>query len=351
MAVIGNTATSLVDLCPGRENPEQTQQLINMMEETHHLFKDMRWKTCNCGSVHKATIVTALPEAHMRRLYKGFKVSKGGRAQITEDTGMAGTMCRIDHKEFELNGSSAGWLTQNISEGTDALANMVARELFYGDRDVNPESINGLCKRMGKCNGKDKLKASYNVMSAMDISTETKAKAVKALTDLTSIYFVGHGDRGFYGLVPKNGHSVVNQKTIGLDGGHLIDDEEGRPYPAIDVILDMDYGCCLHDFRFAARLANISVASLEPGSASFIDLWDKLTRIYYKINKYKGAASWSMYVNSVIFTYLDLQAQKKVMPTLTYQTIDGKEILAYRGIPIKEDEAIVVGEVFVPEDK
>lgn len=350
MAVVGNQATSLVDLCKGRENGDQSVQLINMMEETHELFKDMRWKTCNSGSVHKASIVTKLPEAHMRRLYKGFKVSKGGRAQITEDTGMAGTMCRIDFKEYELEGKSADWLTQNVTEGTDALANMVAEELIYGDRDVNPESINGLCKRMGKCNGTDKLKQSYNVLSAMDISGGNWT-TVKAFEDLTSIYLVGHGDRGFYGLVPQNGHSTVKQTAVGLDGKHMLHDDEGNPYPGIEVMLDMDFGCCLHDFRFAARLANISIAKLDPGATGFIDMWDKLTRVYHRIRKYKGAASWSMYVNAELFTYLDLQAQKKVTPTLTYQTIDGKEILAFRGIPIKEDEAIKIGEDAVPADK
>lgn len=345
MAVLGATATSLVDLCKGRDNPEGTVQLINMMEETHNLFRDMRWKVCNSGATHKATIITKLPEAHMRRLYKGFKVSKGGKAQVTEDTGMVGTSCVIDFKEFELNGKDANWLTQNVRMGTDALANKVARELIYGDRDVDPESINGLSKRMGKCNGANKFKSSYNVLSAMD---PTKAKSKD---DLTSIYLVGHGDAGFCGLVPKNGSSVVHNNTVGLDEKHLVEDEEGNRFPAIEVQLSMDYGCCLHDFRYAARVANISVAALENSATDFIDLWDKLTRIYYRINKYKGSAAWSMYVNSELFTHLDLQAQKKVSPTLTYATIDGKEILSYRGIPIKEDEAIVVGEAFVPEDK
>lgn len=352
MAVtVGSGATSLVDLCKGREGNERDVQLINMMSETHNLFADIRWKVCNSGATHKATIITKLPEAHMRRLYKGFKVSKGGRAQVTEDTGMAGTACVIDYKEFELNGKNADWLTQNVRMGTDALSYKVAHELFYGDRDKNPESINGLCKRMGKCNGTDKLKSSYNVMSAMDISDSTKETAVKKLTDLTSIYFVGHGDMGFYGLVPQGGSSVIHNNTVGLDEKHLVEDDEHNRYPAIEVQLGMDYGCCLNDFRYAARLANISVASLEQGSATYIDLWEKLTRMYYKINKYKGSAAWSIYVNAEIFTYLDLQAQKKVSPTLTYQTIDGKEILSYRGIPIKEDEAIVVGEQFVPADK
>ena len=350
MAILGNTATSLVDLCKERGGGESSVQLINMLGETHSLLQDMRWKTCNMGATHKATIVTKLPEAHMRRLYRGFKVSKGGRAQISEDTGMAGTSFMIDFKEYELNGKSANWLAQNLSEGTEAISYMVAKELFYGDRDVTPESINGLCKRMGKCNGKDKLKSSYNVMSAMDIS-DTKWNTVKELKDLTSIYLVGHGDRGFYGLIPQNGSNVIKQTTSGLDGKTTVDDDEGNPYPAIRIILEMDYGCCLHDWRFGARLANISLASLEQGSSTFIDLWDKLTRLYHRINKYKGAASWSMYVNSELFTYLDLQAQRKVSPTLTYQSLDGKEILSFRGIPIKEDEAISISEAAVPEDK
>lgn len=348
MAIKGSIATNLVDLNSSRPDAETGEVLINMLEETHELLSDLKWRNCNMGAVHKTSIVTALPEAHMRRLYRGFKVSKGGRAQITEDTGMAGTSCLIDYKEYELEGKSANWMAQNSNEGMEALSYLVARELFYGDRDINPESVNGLAKRLGKCNGTDKLSAAYNVISAMDISTTTKANAVAALTDLTSIYAVGHGDRGFFGLVPVNGSSTIKMTTVGEDGKNLEADEAGDKFPAIQVLLEMDFGCCLHDFRFAARLANISVAALEKGATNFIDLWDKLTRLYHKIRKHKKSANWAFYVNSELFTYLDLQAQQKVSPTLTYQTIDGQEILAFRGIPIKEDEAIKVGEAFVP---
>lgn len=349
MATLGNTyGTNLVDLNKHREGAEQGEVLINMLEETHELFKDMTWKTCNSGATHRTSIVTKLPEAHMRRLYRGFKMSKGGRAQISEDTGMAGTSFAIDYKEYELEGKSANWLAQNSSEGTEALSNMIANEMFYGDRDKDPESINGLCKRLGVANGTNKLKASYNVISALS------SKPTGPLpSDFTSIYAVGHGDKGFFGLVPKNGSSVIKQTVVGEDGKHFEDDSEGNKYPALFMTLDMDFGCCLHDFRYAARLCNIPLSQLDPAQegGAQIDLWDKLTRLYHKIRKYKNGARWAFYVNSDLFTYLDLQAQKKVSPTLTYQTIDGKEILAFRGIPIKEDEAIKIGETWVPFEK
>lgn len=292
MAVIGEEATSLVNLCSGKEGGDKAEVLINMMEEKHNLFKDMRWIPCNNGSTHKASIVTVLPEAHMHRLYKGFKVTKG----ITEDTCTVRTSHTITYKGVELNGKSSDWQTLRFDEGAEDLANQITTGLFYGDRDENPESINGLSKRMGKCNGKDKLKSSYNVLSAMDISTTEKANAVKALNDLTSIYIVGHGDRGFCGLVPRDDSAVVHNNIVGLDGEHLVDDD-GKSYPAIEVQLNMDYGCCLHDFHFAARLANISVAALEQGTTTFTGLWERLAQICERIRMYRHAATWSFYAN------------------------------------------------------
>lgn len=308
----------------------QEKRLLNAMENAHALIKDMHWIICNSGSVHKS------------KFY-------GGVTQISEPLAQVRTSYPVAYREFELNNKSNDWLSLCIDEGAEDLANKITTALFYGDRDVNPESINGLCKRMGKCNSK--LKSSYNVLSAMDISTTTNANAVMGLKDLTSIYAVGYGGFGFYGLIPKNGSAVVHRNIIGLDGKHIVNDDEGNPYPAIEVQLSMDYGCCLHDVHFAARLANISIAALERETATFTNLWDKLTQIYERIRTYRRNATWSFYANPELLALLDLEAQKMNTAVPNRPILNSEGTLSFNRIPIQSEDAIRIGEDVVSESE
>lgn len=314
-----------------RENDELVKQLISMMKEEHPLFNDMSWITCNSGFVHKGKFF-------------------GGVARITEPTASARASDYIDYREFERDGKCTDCLRQSVSVCivAEILADRISRKLLYGDRNVIPESINGLCKRLGKCNGKDKQKASYNVISAMEVSKTTAANAPK---DLTSIYLVGNGRSGFHGLVPDDGSAVVHSNIIGLDGKHIANDDEGNPYPAIEIQLSMDYGCCLHDFHFAARLANISLTALEQGTTTFTSLWEALTQIYRRIRICRHAASWSFYATPKLLVLLDLEAEKGSAAGPNRPTLNNEGVLFFNGIPIKSEDAIQVGEDFVPEDK
>lgn len=332
MAIIADGTQSLVKLFANHEDGALEKQLISAMEKEHSLMKDMRWCVCNLGAVHKSRLCD-------------------GVTRITAPTVRVCESCYVDYHEFEENNRNIDGPTICADTQIEHFADKIVAGLFYGDHDVNPETPDGLCKRLGRCNGKDEHKPSHNVMSAMDIFDSMRKATVKRSTDLTSIYLVGHGNRGFYGLIPQGSANAIQFRTLGMDGKHLVPDDEGNPYPAIEIQLSMDYGCCLHDFHFAARLANISVSALEQGTIPFTTLWEKLAQICKHIQKYRHAATWSFYANPELLALLDLEAQKMNTVVPNRPILNSEGTLLFNGIPIQSEDAIRIGEDFVPESE
>lgn len=335
MTIIADSTQSFGEFCSKHKEGSQERQLINAVTREHNLIRDMRWTVCDSESVHKSTFWD-------------------GVARITDPTVHVCASCHVDYREFSWNNKDMDWLFRHTCENEQMgrFADKIAAGLLYGDYAVNPETPNGLCKRLSMRNSKDTGKPSYNVLSAMDIPDTTKEATVKKPDDLTSIYLIGHGDRGFYGLIPQGSANAIQIRTLGMDGKHLVPDDEGNSFPAIEIQLSMDYGCGLHDFHFADRLANISVTALEQGTIPFTSLWEKLAQIYRHTQKYRhAAATWSFYANPELLALLDLEAQKMNTVVPNRPILNSEGTLLFNRIPIQSEDAIRIGEDFVPENE
>lgn len=307
--------------------------IVNMMTQTNECMNDMVLVQCNSGTVHKTTIKTGMPSPAWRMLYKGVPPTKSEHAQISEPTGMLMAFSIIDHKLYELHGKDSNYVMEESQDAVESINQSWADAFFYGDLSKNPAAFNGLNVRSGKCNGKIKTKSSYNVISPLDPT----AAPLSGKKDLTSIYVVGWSTRGVCGIYPGNGQSTIKLTSSGYDGKVYEKDEDKNDYPVIKTRFEVDVGLAVRDWRFFARGCNISMALVEDGT---IDLYTLLKQLYYRVRKYKNSAKFAIYVNGDLFFHLDQQAEKKVSNQLTYQTVDGKDVLTYRGIPIRECEAI-----------
>ena len=343
---VNSQKASLKDVALFVNNDGKVDTIVNLLTQTNEILGHAIVVPCNNGSVHTTVVKTGIPSVAWRRLYKGVPYSKSEHAKVQETCGMMMGMTNIDYKMYELNGKSNQYLLEESSDAYEAINQTWADALFYGDPDVNPESFMGLSPRMGKCDGTDRKQSSYNVLSA-DFDRAANAKFTNK-TDLTSMYCCVWSKQGFHCIIPKNGLSTIRETTIGDDGKWLTKDADGNEFPAVNVRYEFDCGLCVRDWRYCAALRNISLDTLDPGTTGYIDLFKYMTKMYYRIKKFKNRGNAYIYVNGDLFYWLDLQAQKKTSLTLTYSTIDGKEVLSFRGIPICECEAIKTNEAYVP---
>jgi len=109
------------------------------------------------------------------------------------------------------------------------------------------------------------------------------------------------------------------------------------------------------DWRYNSRVANIDVSNMLAGS---VDLWALMRKAYYRLQSRRrdGVASRiAIYMNRDVLEILDVQSSDRSLLAanpnytgLTHMTVEGKEVRAYRGIPIRETDAILNTEAAVP---
>jgi len=139
----------------------------------------------------------------------------------------------------------------------------------------------------------------------------------------------------------------TNTKKYGEDGKLDAKDEDGNDFPVVKVRYDMDCGLCVRDWRYGARIANISMAALN--GATPPDLFDLMCQAYYRVRDFLPSAKWCIYVNPAIYYFLHKQARKEQLYTLSRETYQGAPVWTYLGIPIRSCKAIKVNEAKVPQ--
>jgi hypothetical protein len=109
------------------------------------------------------------------------------------------------------------------------------------------------------------------------------------------------------------------------------------------------------DWRYNARIANIDVSDMRAGS---VDLWALLRKAYYRLQSRRVDAKSSrlaIYMNRDVLEILDAQSSDRALLAanpnytgLSQATVEGKEVKTYRGIPIREVDALLNTEALVP---
>ena len=108
-------------------------------------------------------------------------------------------------------------------------------------------------------------------------------------------------------------------------------------------------GFTVRDWRYITRICNIDVSDMAAGS---VNLFNYLRKAYYKLKQREvigGRAA--IYCNSGVLEALDALATNNGSSDnytrLAYREVEGGEILTYRGIPIRQCDAILNTEAAV----
>ena len=104
-----------------------------------------------------------------------------------------------------------------------------------------------------------------------------------------------------------------------------------------------DLGLTVRDWRYVSRVANIDVSDMQGGS---VDLYEFLRKAYYKLYQRRVAGgNAAIYCNTDVLESLDALATNNGTTDnfvrLTRTEVQGQEVLSYRGIPIREVDALL----------
>ncbi len=323
MSTIGNTYPSLIDFFKNHEGDKVTATIIEMLTEINPILAEMIVRECNQGATHLTTVRTGLPTATWRELYQGVQPSKSTNKQVTDATGMLEAWSEVDAKLVELAGDGAGQFRLNEAQAfLQAMSNELSETIFYGSA---ANEFMGLAPR-------------FNSLSAENGGQIIDAGGTG--DDNTSIWFVVWGENTCHGLYPKGSSAGLRREDKGKT---TKENSDGSMYDVYREKFNWDMGLSLRDWRYVSRIANIDVSNIAAGS---VDLYKFMRKAFYALYQRKVAGgNAAIYCNSDVMEALDALATNNGttdnLIRLRPMEIQGEEVLTYRGIPIRECDAIL----------
>lgn len=325
MATLGASFVDLIDVYKSQDGRGQYVDVIQMLMEMNPILDDALAVECNKGTTHLHTVQAGLPSVTWGRLYQGIPNSKGSRAQVEDTTGFVEGLSTIDERLLALSGNEAAVRLTEAKDYLEAMSQEVATKMFYGDTASDPEEFMGLAPR-------------FNDLSAPNGGQIIDAGGVGS--DNTSIWFVTWGDKQCNLLYPKGTAAGVQREDMGRQ---RVTDGNGNAYYAKEEKFSWHVGMTVRDWRYVSRIANIDVSNMQAGSVA---LYDFMRKAYYKLQSRRVAGGkMAIYCNRDVLEALDALATNAGASDnfvrLKPMEIEGKEVMTYRGIPIRETDAII----------
>ncbi len=339
MATIGNSFIGIIDMLKGAGGADaQTGEVVEALRQLNPLMDDAVTAPANMGTFHRHTIRTGLPDVAWGRLYQGVPQSKSTTQQVDDTTGFVEGLSTVDTRLLQIADNPAAI---RLSEGRaflEAMAQEVQRGFFYHDTATTPEKFKGLSARYGKLGGGG---AGNQIVDAGGTGS-----------DNASIWFVTHGDNYTTLIHPKNTRAGVTREDMGQQ---RTTDPDGAVYYVKEEMFRQHVGVAVRDWRFNARVANIDVSDLMAGT---VDLNRLMRLAYYKLQGRRSAklpgdiaerGRTVIYMNRTLLEALDAINMDKTNGALILKPIElqGEEVNSWRGMPIRETDALINNEARV----
>lgn len=346
MAVLNSQVFSLVDAIK-RMAPDGSVEtdIAELLMQDNELLYDMQWKEGNLATGHQLVMRTGLPTSTFRKFNQGVTPTKSRTVQVVEACAMMEQKGAIDKDLAMLNDNTAQFrLTENVAH-LEGMNNDMSTALFYSDPSV-PEKFVGLTPR-------------YNSLSAGN--SQNILAAGGAGSDNTSVWLIGWGIKGVYGIYPKGSKAGLQHMEVkdGSDDGCIEYDDgtgTGATYRAFVDRYQWKCGLAIKNWQYAVRIANIDVSDLigqtgtQASTASTV-LIKLMARAIDRIPSAAGV-KLAFYMNRTVFSGLKIAALDKSQNALSIQdallqfgdmTVKTSELL-FLGIPIRRCDALTLAE-------
>lgn len=336
MATLAVTNPTLLDLAKRLEpNGGRISSIVEILNQTNEILMDMTFQEGNLLTGERTTVRTGIPAPTWRKLNQGVQPNKSQTAQVDFGTGMLEAWSEVDKDLADLNGLTSEFLLSEAKPHIEGMNIEMADTLFHGNETTEPEAFTG-------------LGAFYNDSTAAN--GENIIKAGGAGSDNSSIWLVVWSPETIYGIVPKGSTAGLKMTNFGEQVKENALAADGSSTGLMRVYrthFKWDAGLVVRDWRFAVRIANIDKSLLTFDAASGADLINLMIQAEEKIpNINSGRAVWYMPRN--IRTYLRTQRTAAAANQVTEETVAGKLVVSFDGIPVRRvdqlagDEAVVV---------
>lgn len=319
-----------------RAGDAKTSAIVEVLNQTNDALDDIPWLPCNSGVVHKTTVRSSIPTPVWRMLNAGVPTKKSTSRQVSVGCGMLEVYAEIDVDQVNIaahgqvdnvsaNAAASNTLANENKAFIEGFGQEISRAMFYGD-PTKPQEPLGFTHWYSEL-------SNANVIDAGGKSG-----------DNTSIWLIAWDPMAIHGIYPSGSKAGLSERFLGED---TVKDEDGNQFQAYRTHYKWDAGFVVRDPRCAVRIANVDMSDLISGNANAIDLIDLMVSAIYKLPKIARGYRRAFYVRPEVITALDKQSRKVSNLMLNYGDVYGREVLKFRGIPIREQESLLDTEAAV----
>jgi hypothetical protein len=332
MATIGSSFFDLIDLYKSQDETRAIAKVIEMLKENNAILDDAMAVECNMGTKHRTTIRTGLPSVTWGQFYQGIAQSKGTKAQVDDTTGFVEQLSSIDKRLLDISGNPNAVRLSEAFASLEAISQEVASTLIYGNDNTSPAEFTGFAPR-------------FNDLGAVNGGQIIDAGGTGA--DNTSIWFVTWGDSQCSMLYPQGTQGGVKRED---KGEQRTVDGSGNPYFVMEEQFTQHAGLSVRDWRYVSRVANIDASLLDAGS---VDIYSFMRKAFWKLKSHRVTGGrMAIYCNAGVLEALDADSTPTTSTGVTANTtvrlrpteVDGFEVMSYRGIPIRQVDALLINE-------
>ena len=329
MAILGNPYIDLIDTLKMQNDDHSTAMVIEMLMQNNAILEDAIAMECNSGTTHLTSVRTGLPQATWGRFYKGISQGKGETAQVRDTTGFCEHISGVDERLLRISPNPNAIRLSEASAALEAVSQEVAETIIYGNDNLDPEEFTGFAPR-------------FNDLNAGNGGQIVDGGGTGS--DNTSIWFVTWGDNQSHLLYPKGTKAGIEREDMGRQ---RVTDEDGQPYWVKEEVFRQYVGLTVRDWRYTSRIANIDVSQLAAGS---VDIMKLLRDGYWKIKKHRlPGTKQAIYANSDVLQAIDAASNPTSSTDSANNTpirirpgeADGKDVMEYRKIPLRQVDAIL----------
>lgn len=319
MSTLGGNVLTLADWAKRKDPDGKTARIVEMLSQVNAILDHMMFREGNLPTGHRSVLRTGLPSVYWRLIGQGVPLSKSTTAQATDQAAMLEAWAECDKDLAELENDLAAFRLSEAAAFLEAMAQEHAGTLFYGNSSTAPEEFNGLAVR-------------YSSLSAANAQNIIDCGGTGS--DNTSMWMGVWGENTAYGIFPKGSKAGLVHTDKGLVTVENPNGVSGTRMEAYQDKFELKTGLCLKDWRFFSRACNIDVSNLVAESSA-ADLVKTLIKMYHRIPAFSGGTP-AIYMNRTVAEFLDIQRYAAVQAGggLSYDTVDGKVQMSFRGIPI-----------------
>lgn len=333
MALLAVTNPTLADVAKRLDPDGKVADIVEILKQTEEILDDMTWIEGNTVTGHRTTIRTGLPGVTWRKLYGGVQPTKSNTAQVTDNCGMLEAYAEVDKALADLNGNTASWRMSEEAGHIQALGHEIAKTIFYGNETATPEAFTGLAPR-------------FNSRNAAVASSDNVIHGGGSGSDNTSIWLVVWSDRTCHGIYPKGSKAGLQQTDKGQVTIENVDGAGGR-MEAYRSHYRWDAGLTVRDWRHIVRIANVDISDLTKDAASGADLVDLMTQSLELVPSLSAGRA-AFYCNRTVRSVLRRQIKNAKNMNLSLETVAGKHVVMFDGVPVRRCDSLLNAEAVVP---